>query len=133
MGCGHDAHPVLHLGRDAIIADDRPRIAQAAGLPLHYKAPQRVAGCGDEFCPRFTVFAGQKSSLLGGFRMRGPARRRLVCRHTIEAAFAAAIEFGQRQERRLQRAAQTAKRGRLLLCDFVIERDGLPCAAGSGA
>jgi hypothetical protein len=81
-------------------------------------------------------FPGQKAAILGGVR-RVPVRRRLVCSHTIRiaigVAFDAAIEFGQRQQRRLERAAEAAERGRLLLRDFVIERDRLPCAAWSGA
>lgn len=37
-------HPGINFGRDAIVADDRPRVAQATGLALDDKAPQRLAG-----------------------------------------------------------------------------------------
>jgi len=96
MGHSHDAHPVLHLGRNAIIADHWPRIAQAAGLPLHHEAPQRVARCGDQIRPRFAGFGGQKAGILGGNFRHAPIRGQLVCSHTIGNAGEAAIKFGKR-------------------------------------
>ena len=49
----------------------------------------------------------------------------VVCSHTVE--------FGERGQRRLERAAQPAERRRLLLRDFVVERDDVLCTAGSRA
>src|SRR5580693_9682801 len=42
------AHSVVHLGGHAVVADHRPRIAQAERLALDHEAPQRVAGVADE-------------------------------------------------------------------------------------
>jgi hypothetical protein len=49
----------------------------------------------------------------------------VVCSHTVE--------FGERGQCRLERSTQSAERRRLFLRDFVIERDDVPCTAGSRA
>jgi hypothetical protein len=47
-----DAHPILHLLRNPVIAHDRPSVTQAAAFPLDDKAPQRLARSGDQFPTR---------------------------------------------------------------------------------
>ena len=86
------AHAVVHLGGNAIVADDRPRIAQADRLALDHEAPQRVAGVADE---------------AGASRVLGAV---------------AAVVLGQGSERRFQRASHPAERRDLLLRNFVVER-----------
>src|SRR5580704_6548426 len=86
------AHAVVHLRRNAIVADDRPRIAQADRLALDHEAPQRVAGVADEARP---------CRVLGAM---------------------AAVVFGERGERRFERAPHAAERRDLLLRDLVVER-----------
>lgn len=46
-----NSHPVLHVLRHAVVANDRPRVAQAATFALNHKAPQRVACFLDELRP----------------------------------------------------------------------------------
>jgi len=85
-------HVVVHLGGNAIVADHRTRIAQADRLALDHEAPQRIAGVADE---------------AGASRVLGAV---------------AAVVFGERGERRFERASHTAERGDLLLRDLVVER-----------
>src|SRR5271154_4771859 len=116
LRCDDDAHAILHFGRDAVVADDRAGVAQPAGFALDDETPQRVARLLDQSRPGLMAF---------GVRSRA-ASRLIVWSRTVISG-----ECGQR---RLERAAQTAERGRLFLCDFVIERDDdAPCAAGSRA
>jgi len=49
------------------------------------------------------------------------------------AVWSHTVVFGERGQRRLQCSPQPAKCGRLLLHDFVVESDDLPCAAGNRA
>lgn len=86
------AHAVVHLGGNAIVADDRARIAQADRLALDYEAPQRVTGVVDE------------------------ARPCRVLRAMV------AVVFGQGGKRRFERASHAAERRDLLSRDLVLER-----------
>lgn len=116
LRCDDDAHAILHLGRNTVVADDRTGVAQPAGFALDDETPQRVARLLDQFRPGLRPF---------GVRSRA-ASPLVVWSHTVVSG-----ECGQR---RLERAAQTAKCRRLFLCDFVIERDDdASCAAGSRA
>jgi hypothetical protein len=83
---------------------------------------------------RFCTSAGTRYSRLTGPASRSPQASRWTMKHhsaslasctgTRDAALGrSAVVFGQRSERRLQRASQPAKRGGLLLRDFVVERD----------
>ena len=85
--------PVLHLLRDPIVAHDRPRVAQAAALPLNEKAPKSFAGVVDELGPRLT----------SGSHM--------------------AVIFEQRGQRGFKRAARSPERGCLFLRYLIIECD----------
>src|SRR5580693_3006014 len=74
------AHAVVHFGGNAIVADDRPWIAQADRLALHHEAPQCVAGVADEgFARRVlravaAVVCGQGGE--GGFERASHAAER---------------------------------------------------------
>ena len=88
-----DSHPVLHVLRNAIVAHDRPRVAQTATFALNHEAPQRVACLLDEFRP------------------------------CVVGLLLAPIVVGEGGERRFKRASQSPERSRLFLRNLVIERD----------
>src|SRR5579862_6550138 len=86
-------HAILHFDGDAVVAHDRPWIAQSTGLALDHEAPQCVAGV---------------------LHQLAPLRSRLRI---------GAVVVPQRRERCFERPAEPAERGRLLLRDLVVERD----------
>ena len=92
-GSAENSHPVLHVLRHAVVAHDRPRVAQAATFALNHEAPKRVARLLHEFRPR----------VVG--RLLPP------------------VMIGERGKRRFKRASQSPKRSGLLLRNLVIERD----------
>jgi hypothetical protein len=105
----------LHFGRHTVVAHDGAAVAQAAGLALDHELPQGIAGLSDQHA----------SALLIGLRWQ--------CR-------LCGIEFTQRLQRGLERAAEAAERGRLSAMISVSIRSraeadrsgGLRCI-GSGA
>jgi hypothetical protein len=115
LRCDDDAHAILHLGWDAVVADDRTGVAQPAGFALDDETPQRVARLLDQCRPGLTAFGVVPS------RAASPL---VVWSHTVVS--------GEGGQRRLERAAQTAERRCLFLRNLVIERD-VPCAAGNRA
>ena len=94
LSAAKSSDAVVDFSGHAVVADHRTGIAQPAGLALDHETPQRVAGILHQS---------------GIFRVPSTARAAMV---------------GQSRERGLQRAAQPAQRGGLLLRDFVVERAG---------
>ena len=85
---------------------------------------------------RFCTSAGTRYSRITGRGSRSPHASRWTMKHhsaslascTSRARFAVrltmdAVVFQERGERRFERTAEPAERGRLLLRDLVIERD----------
>jgi hypothetical protein len=87
-----NAHPVIHLGRDAIVAEHGFRIAQTNRFALDNKAPKRVARFGDQ-----------------------PGAGRVLL------AAIAAFVLGERRQRLFKRAALPPECGDLFLGNLVIE------------
>jgi hypothetical protein len=79
--------------RNAVVAHDRPRVAQTATFALNHEAPQRVACFLHELRP------------------------------CIVGLLLAPIVGGEGGERRFKRASQSPERSCLFLRNLVIERD----------
>jgi hypothetical protein len=92
-GSAESPHAVLYLNGDAIVAHHRPRIAQATSFALDDKAPQRIARI-----------------------LHQPGAHRAALRVRL-------VVFGQIRKRGFKRPSEPAERSRLLLRDFVVERD----------
>src|SRR6516164_3004224 len=90
--CKKDAHAILHLLRNPIVAHHRSGVTQAAAFPLDDEAPQRIAG-----------IRNQRSPHLG-------------------RVLPIAVVLAEGCERSLERAARAPKRRSLLLRYFIIER-----------
>ena len=79
------AHAVVHLGGNTIVADDRPRIAQAERLALDHEAPQRVAGVADEagasrvLAPWLRSYAARAASAASSARPIRPSAETCSC------------------------------------------------------
>ena len=93
-----NAHPIVHLGGHAVVADHRPRIVQANRFALDDEAPQGIACIGNQ--------AGTWGISLA----------------------VAALVFSQGGQGRFERAAEPAERGDLLLRDLVVERRATLCS-----